>query len=98
MKEKYEAEINRLTAERDGLKGQYDALRDVLARVTAEQDRQAAITNNYGIALQEIKERYGKVCDDYESCTHIACWSSYSAWATADGTLYKRGRNDQHVP
>ena len=29
----------------------------------------------------------GKVCDSYETCSHIACASSYTSWAYADQAL-----------
>jgi hypothetical protein len=37
-------------------------------------------------ALQEIKKQ-GKVCDDFEICSHPACQSSYAAWEIADTAL-----------
>ena len=41
----------------------------------------------YTAALQEIRNEQGKVCDNYELCTHRACQSSYTAWAIADKAL-----------
>lgn len=38
-------------------------------------------------ALQVIWDHYGKVCNNYELCTHDACQSSYGAWAAADECL-----------
>lgn len=35
-------------------------------------------------ALLEIKNKYGKVCSDFDICTHESCRSSYSAWQVAD--------------
>ncbi len=55
-------------------------------------------------ALQTIKRDEGKVCDQYESCMHLACSSSYSAWAIADSTLRARAvarlsrPSDERVP
>lgn len=40
-------------------------------------------------ALQAIKRDEGKVCDEYETCEHRACQSSYAAWAIADAALRK---------
>lgn len=37
-------------------------------------------------ALEEIR-REGKVCDQYETCEHRSCRSSYTAWAIADEAL-----------
>lgn len=34
-------------------------------------------------ALREIRVQ-GKVCPEYELCTHEWCWSSYMSWAIAD--------------
>lgn len=38
-------------------------------------------------ALQEIKFTEGKVCEEYGTCKHSACRSSYTMWAIADKTL-----------
>jgi hypothetical protein len=54
-------------------------LRDLEA-AEAERDR-------YKRALETIRELEGKVCDEYEVCTHRACQSSYGAWSIADGAL-----------
>lgn len=37
-------------------------------------------------ALQEIRSE-GKVCEQYEICSHVSCSSSYAAWAIADAAL-----------
>jgi hypothetical protein len=37
--------------------------------------------------LEDIRDGEGKVCDDFESCNHLACDSSYGAWAIADEAL-----------
>jgi hypothetical protein len=38
-------------------------------------------------ALQRIHDECGHVCDDFETCIHRACQSSYEAWAIADAAL-----------
>ena len=38
-------------------------------------------------ALAVVKKHYGKVCAEYETCSHSGCDSSYSAWAVADQAL-----------
>lgn len=38
-------------------------------------------------ALANIRENEGKVCAEYELCTHPACKSSYAAWAIASKAL-----------
>jgi hypothetical protein len=38
-------------------------------------------------ALKEIKAFQGKVCDDFKSCAHKACKSSYCSWTIADNAL-----------
>ena len=38
-------------------------------------------------ALEEIKRDEGRVCENFELCTHAACKSSYAAWAIADKAL-----------
>lgn len=50
---------------------------DLLHAAEAERDRLRA-------ALEQIRDRYGAVCEEYTTCTHPACESSYGAWATAD--------------
>ncbi len=37
--------------------------------------------------LMRIHESEGKVCQDYDICEHVACASSYGAWAYADAAL-----------
>lgn len=39
------------------------------------------------MALREIREQQGKVCEGYDLCTHTACASSYASWAIADAAL-----------
>ena len=40
-------------------------------------------------ALEEIRDKEGKVCDNYELCHDLSCQSSYSSWAIADIALRK---------
>lgn len=49
-------------------------------------DQKAAIAR-LEAALQRIKDECGRVCTDFELCTHRACQSSYEAWAIADAAL-----------
>jgi hypothetical protein len=42
-------------------------------------------------ALTRIRDDEGRVCAEYEVCTHLACQSSYNAYAIADAAL--RGVN-----
>lgn len=49
-------------------------------------DQRAEITRLTG-ALERIRSESGKVCDQFEICTHLACQSSYAAWAIADSAL-----------
>lgn len=39
------------------------------------------------VALAEIRDNYGKVCEEFELCTHESCRSSCAAWMLADGAL-----------
>jgi hypothetical protein len=41
----------------------------------------------YLIALKDIKQNEGRVCENYDTCTHTACESSYGAWVAADRAL-----------
>lgn len=38
-------------------------------------------------ALEEIRNKEGKVCSQYEICEHVSCSSSYASWAIADEVL-----------
>lgn len=38
-------------------------------------------------ALRTIRDSYGQVCSDFETCDHAACRASYSAWHVADQAL-----------
>ena len=38
-------------------------------------------------ALEEIKEKQGRVCIGFAVCTHPACASSHASWAIADIAL-----------
>lgn len=38
-------------------------------------------------ALQEIKDRWGMVCPDFETCTHQACRASHAAWEISNKAL-----------
>lgn len=47
-------------------------------------------------ALEEIKATQGKVCENYELCSHTACQSSYNSWAIADAALRARGPQERN--
>lgn len=38
-------------------------------------------------ALRLIKDEEGRVCEDFELCTHRACQSSCAAWFIAEAAL-----------
>ena len=38
-------------------------------------------------ALCEIKYSEGRVCEEFETCKHTSCQSSYNSWAIADKAL-----------
>jgi len=42
-------------------------------------------------ALEEIKEKEGRVCEEFELCRHVACASSYAAWQIADAAFAQKG-------
>jgi hypothetical protein len=41
-------------------------------------------------ALEKIRDEHGKVCNEYEVCTHISCASSHAAWTIAEQALERR--------
>lgn len=38
-------------------------------------------------ALQEIKDKQGKVCNRFDTCKHESCQSSYTSWVIAEQAL-----------
>ena len=48
----------------------------------AERERDVAQA-----ALRIIRDAYGQVCEEFETCEHLACQASYSAWQVADAAL-----------
>jgi hypothetical protein len=58
-----------------------------IAELEAERDRQRA-------ALLQIREQSGRVCENFELCTHESCRSSYAAWSLADEAIRRERHND----
>ena len=48
--------------------------------------RKLAVAARYRKALEDIKKE-GKVCENFDTCKHESCASSYAAWAIADQAL-----------
>lgn len=61
-------------------------------RQTSRADLEAAIK-----ALLEIRDRYGKVCENYEVCDCRSCESSYGSWAVASQALVQIGKEKANV-
>lgn len=59
------------------------------AYTRTRDERDALATENAALreALVEIRTTQGKVCEEYELCTHRACASSYASWAIAEKAL-----------
>jgi hypothetical protein len=55
----------------------------LLAQLAASEAARARLVE----ALQMIRDRYGKVCDEFELCQHTACDSSVGSWMEADAAL-----------
>lgn len=76
---------------RDGMGRAYDHLSDEEAAQGRPYDYvpppDLAEYERLRAALRTIQQHYGQVCPAYEACDHPACWSSYGAWAVADGAL-----------
>ncbi len=66
------------------------ALNDYVQALEADRLRLRA-------ALQEIRDNHGRVCEDFATCAHPACTSSYVAWYIADGALGER-KDDAEQP
>ena len=58
--------------------------RDASRQQLNERDQQAAQLTN---ALQEIVRDQGRVCEEFETCKHEACRSSYTSWQIAKSAL-----------
>jgi hypothetical protein len=56
--------------------------------------RYAQASEHYREALEQVRERCGAVCPEYETCTHPWCAASYTAWALADEALAYNGDSD----
>jgi hypothetical protein len=86
-----------LTRERDEWKRRATERRQVYARNVGELlDRaEAAETTARKLrsGFEEIKRDYGRVCDDFELCTHVSCQSSVGAWMIADQMLSELKEN-----
>jgi regulator of replication initiation timing len=78
-----EGEIDRALLHVEQLQSENATLRDRLAKAEARERELRA-------ALQRIKNDEGRVCNQYEICDHVACNSSYAAWAIADAALAPR--------
>lgn len=78
--EKELSEVPRMVARANILATEVAALRTENERLTTALATATA-------ALAEIKEKEGRVCEDYGFCQHVACSSSYGAWAIADKAL-----------
>lgn len=53
----------------------------------AEAHIPLSVAEELADALELIRRDEGKVCPEFELCTHAACNSSYAAWAIADEAL-----------
>jgi hypothetical protein len=51
------------------------------------RDPTEARAERYAEALREIWNTEGHVCDEFETCAHVGCRSSYAAWQIADKTI-----------
>lgn len=70
---------------REYIGGMVEKLETLRAELETRRATNAALT----AALEEIRTNYGHVCQEFETCDHPACASSYGAWAVADETLRK---------
>lgn len=70
-----------------------------LGELAAAEANKAAF---YKVALLKIRNDYGQVCAEFESCKHASCQASVSAWLEADRALnpeqYDDERRDPSAP
>ncbi len=52
-----------------------------------ETDSYRAENARFTNALEHIRSQCGMVCEEFETCTHVACASSYAAWSYANNAL-----------
>lgn len=66
------------------------------AALALADERQALVGENERLraSLQTIRDRYGKVCDSFELCSHTACESSAGSWMEADAALASGAEDD----
>ena len=51
--------------------------------------------DTYRTALERIRQDYGQVCEEFETCHHPACASSYASWETANAALGPHTRDPE---
>ena len=64
-----------------------ERLQKIAGQSILEQSELTEMVERLRAALQRIKDESGRVCDEFELCTHVACQSSYHAWSVADAAL-----------
>jgi hypothetical protein len=89
--------ISTLAAQLAEAKAEVERLERLLITETpTEEHREEAlkVVKRYGdeyrnlqAALEKIRDEHGKVCNEYEVCTHISCASSHAAWTIAEQAL-----------
>ncbi len=63
---------------------------DLDARLMAMEEERDAVRIQAATlieALLEIRRKYGAVCLDFMTCSHVSCRDSYAAWETANQAL-----------
>jgi hypothetical protein len=57
----------------------------IAERIAGVEQTNAALLE----ALLAIRNDEGRVCESYDTCSHLVCKSSYTAWAIADEAIRK---------
>ncbi len=76
-----------MTSEVEELRRERDKQKRMRLNALRKIDKMDDMIYDLMCALVDIRGQCGKVCDEYEICTHIACSSSHRAWELADQAL-----------
>jgi septal ring factor EnvC (AmiA/AmiB activator) len=82
-----EREIDQLRKELEEAKDEVSCLSDLWKSDVDAYTELGAEVERLESALEKIRDEHGKVCNEYEICTHISCASSHAAWVLADQAL-----------
>jgi hypothetical protein len=69
------------------MRAQNERLRADLVLLQQQNQQLKSYNARLSTALVLIRDREGRVCEDYATCKHESCRSSHSSWDIADTAL-----------